>query len=173
MAVPETSRVDPVCRARGRRWWGGRGRRPSLVGAPAGSSGGRAAPGRPTHRRQQPHEPCGRHPARARLPSPVQRGSTSAADALDAAAEALAAGEAIGLFPEGRITRDPGTWPERANTGAVRLALRTGAPIVPVAMNGADKVVGDRGRLVRTLPRLTLGRPRGSVGCFRASAPAG
>lgn len=87
---------------------------------------------------------------------PVQRGSTSAADALDSAAEALAAGEAIGLFPEGRITRDPGKWPERAKTGAVRLALRTGAPIVPVAMNGAEKVVGDRAHLVRTLRNLVL-----------------
>ena len=30
-------------------------------------------------------------------------------------------------------------WPERAKTGAVRLALRTGAPIVPVAMVGAHR----------------------------------
>ena len=35
-------------------------------------------------------------------------------------------------------------WPERAKTGAVRLALRTGAPIVPVAMVGAHEVVGRR-----------------------------
>ena len=70
--------------------------------------------------------------------------STDASSSLDAAAEALAHGEAVGLYPEGRLTRDPAMWPERAKTGAVRLALRTGAPIVPVAMVGAHEVVGRR-----------------------------
>lgn len=87
---------------------------------------------------------------------PVHRGSASAADALDAAAEALAAGEAVGLFPEGRITRDPQHWPERSKTGAVRLALRTGAPIVPVAMHGAQEVVALRGNVLRTARNLVL-----------------
>jgi 1-acyl-sn-glycerol-3-phosphate acyltransferase len=87
---------------------------------------------------------------------PVARGSSAAADSLDAAAEALAEGEAVGLFPEGRITRDAGKWPERAKTGAVRLALRTGAPIVPVAMDGAHEVVGDRAHLLRTMRNLVL-----------------
>jgi 1-acyl-sn-glycerol-3-phosphate acyltransferase len=87
---------------------------------------------------------------------PVARGSSAAADSLDAAAEALAVGEAIGMFPEGRITRDADKWPERAKTGAVRLALRTGAPIVPVAMDGAHEVVGDRAHLLRTLRNLVL-----------------
>ena len=49
-------------------------------------------------------------------------------------------------------------WPERAKTGAVRLALRTGAPIVPVAMLGANDVVGRR-RIGRTLLRNLLRRP--------------
>lgn len=89
---------------------------------------------------------------------PVLRGTSSAAGSLDAAAEALGAGEAVGVFPEGRITRDPGQWPERARTGAVRLALRTGAPVVPVAMVGADRVVG-RQHLVSRLLRNTLWRP--------------
>jgi 1-acyl-sn-glycerol-3-phosphate acyltransferase len=87
---------------------------------------------------------------------PVHRGSASAAQALDAAAQALAAGEAVGLFPEGRITRDPGHWPERSKTGAVRLALRTKAPILPVAMHGAQEVVGLRGNLGRTVRNLAL-----------------
>ena len=87
---------------------------------------------------------------------PVQRGSSSAAEALDAAAEALAAGEAVGLFPEGRITRDPEHWPERSKTGAVRIAVRTGAPIVPVAMHGVQDVVGLRGNLLRTIRNLAL-----------------
>lgn len=88
----------------------------------------------------------------------VQRGTAEAAAALDEAAEALANGEAIGLYPEGRLTRDPLMWPERAKTGAVRLALRSGAPIVPVAMLGATDVVGRR-RIGRTLLRNVLRRP--------------
>jgi 1-acyl-sn-glycerol-3-phosphate acyltransferase len=93
---------------------------------------------------------------------PVLRGTSSAAGALEAGATALEAGEAVGLFPEGRITRDPQHWPERSKTGAVRLALRTGAPVVPVALVGAQQVVGRTGILGRLL-RNTLLRPRVSV----------
>lgn len=90
---------------------------------------------------------------------PVLRGTSSAADSLDAAATALAAGEAVGLFPEGRITRDPQLWPERSRTGAVRLALRTDTPVVPVALVGAQQLVGTTGIVTRLL-RNTLLRPR-------------
>ena len=75
---------------------------------------------------------------------------------------ALAAGEAVGVFPEGRITRDPNRWPERSKTGAVRLALRSGAPIVPVAMVGAHEVVS-RKRIVFRLVKNLLLRPRVEV----------
>lgn len=93
---------------------------------------------------------------------PVLRGTDSASTSLDAAASALEAGEAVGLFPEGRITRDPHHWPERSRTGAVRLAIRTGAPIVPVALVGAERVVGTTGILGRLL-RNTVLRPRVAV----------
>lgn len=90
---------------------------------------------------------------------PVRRGDVTALHALDAAAEALAAGEAVGIYPEGRITRDPERWPERAKTGAVRLALRSGAPIVPVAIVGASEVVG-RSRIATRLLVNLVKRPR-------------
>lgn len=90
---------------------------------------------------------------------PVARGTERAADALEPAAEALAAGEVVALFPEGRVTRDPNQWPERAKTGSVRLALQTGAPIVPVAMEGAHRVVGRR-RVMRSLIKNIVLRPR-------------
>lgn len=93
---------------------------------------------------------------------PVHRGGPDAARALDAAAAAIAAGEAVGIYPEGRITRDPAMWPERSKTGAVRLALRTGAPIVPVAMVGAHEVVGRRRNLRRLLRNVIL-RPKVAV----------
>jgi 1-acyl-sn-glycerol-3-phosphate acyltransferase len=88
----------------------------------------------------------------------VKRGEADAAASLDEASAALAAGEAVGLYPEGRLTRDPMMWPERAKTGAVRLALRTGAPIVPVAMVGAHEVIGRR-RLALTLLTNLVRRP--------------
>ena len=90
---------------------------------------------------------------------PVERGTERAAHSLDAALEALRAGEAVAMFPEGRISRDPQHWPERAKTGAVRLALASGAPVVPVAMVGAHEVVGRR-RLVRRIVANLFRRPR-------------
>jgi len=90
---------------------------------------------------------------------PVDRGSSGAAGALEPAAAALAQGEAVGIFPEGRTTRDPDHWPERAKTGAVRLALRTGAPIVPVAMVGTHRVLSKRSPLRTIIVNVVL-RPR-------------
>ena len=89
----------------------------------------------------------------------VKRGAADAATSLDEAAEALHAGEAVGIFPEGRLTRDPMLWPERAKTGAVRLALRTGAPIVPVALVGSHRVLRRRHALRALLVNLVR-RPR-------------
>jgi len=90
---------------------------------------------------------------------PVNRGAADASDSLAPAAEALAAGEVIALFPEGRLTRDPDHWPEKAKTGAVRLALRTGAPIVPVALEGAHRVIGKKRLLVGLMKNVIL-RPK-------------
>lgn len=90
---------------------------------------------------------------------PVERGSARAADALGPAVEALEAGEAVGIFPEGRTTRDPDQWPERAKTGAVRLALLTGAPIVPVAMVGTHRVLS-RDNPVRSVVMNVVLRPK-------------
>lgn len=90
---------------------------------------------------------------------PVNRGAADASDSLAPAAEALAAGEVVALFPEGRLTRDPNHWPERAKTGAVRLALRTGAPIVPVAMEGAHRLVSRR-RMLLGLVKAVVLRPK-------------
>ncbi len=89
----------------------------------------------------------------------VKRGAADASTSLDEAAHALAEGEAVGIFPEGRLTRDPMMWPERAKTGAVRLALRTAAPIVPVAMVGAHRVVSQH-KVVPTLLTNLFRRPK-------------
>ncbi|MDH3295986.1 MAG: 1-acyl-sn-glycerol-3-phosphate acyltransferase, partial [Acidimicrobiia bacterium] len=87
---------------------------------------------------------------------PVERGSASAGTSLNVAAEALAAGEVVGIFPEGRTTRDPNLWPERAKTGAVRLALKTGVPIVPIAMVGTHRVLPRKRRVLALIRNLLL-----------------
>ncbi len=92
----------------------------------------------------------------------VRRDTAEASQSLEPAAEALRAGEAVGLYPEGRLTRDPAMWPERAKTGAVRLALMTNAPIVPVAMVGAHRVVS-RSRVLLSVVTSLVRRPRVGV----------
>ena len=73
---------------------------------------------------------------------PVYRGSKRAGDALAGAERALLAGECVGIFPEGTLTEDPDYWPMKGKTGAARLALRTHAPVIPVAQWGACGSVG-------------------------------
>lgn len=71
-------------------------------------------------------------------------------DAQMAAAHAyLQAGHTIAIFPEGTLTRDPGLWPMRGKTGAVRLALDTGVPVYPVGQWGSEKVLNQYGSKFR------------------------
>lgn len=70
---------------------------------------------------------------------PVDRANPdSGKAALDAAAAVLAAGDLFGVFPEGTRSRDGLL--HKGKTGAARLSLRTGAPIVPVGLVGTDKM---------------------------------
>ena len=71
---------------------------------------------------------------------PVERGSTDAARSLDQAIAALRDGGCVIIYPEGTTTREPQLWPMRGKTGVARLALLTGAPVVPVAMWGPQEV---------------------------------
>jgi 1-acyl-sn-glycerol-3-phosphate acyltransferase len=86
---------------------------------------------------------------------PVHRGTSDAAAALSDAVQALRDGEAVLIYPEGTITRDPDDWPMQAKTGVARLALMSGAPIVPIAQWGAQHILGRHQRL-RLLPRRTI-----------------
>jgi len=71
---------------------------------------------------------------------PVAREGGSAARAsLDRGTDVLRAGGLLSLFPEG--TRSPDGRLYRGKTGPIRLALRTGAPIVPVGLIGTREVV--------------------------------
>lgn len=70
---------------------------------------------------------------------PIDRsGGQAAVDTLNNVAGWLRSGEAFLIYPEGTRTRDGLL--HRGRTGAVRLALRTGAPIVPIGLIGTDEI---------------------------------
>ncbi len=60
--------------------------------------------------------------------------------ALDHAVDALRRGELIVIFPEGTITTDPDLKPMEAKTGAARLSLLSGVPIIPCALWGTANI---------------------------------
>lgn len=68
---------------------------------------------------------------------PVHRGGGKASEAsLRTALQVLAAGDLFGIYPEG--TRSPDGRLYRGKTGVARIAIESGAPILPVAMIGTD-----------------------------------
>jgi 1-acyl-sn-glycerol-3-phosphate acyltransferase len=89
---------------------------------------------------------------------PVKRESNSAADALAAAIAALKMGHAIGIYPEGTLTRDPNLWPMTGKTGAVRLALAAKVPLIPIAQWGDHKILAPYSKVLKIFPpkKVTL-----------------
>ncbi|MFD0684720.1 lysophospholipid acyltransferase family protein [Actinomadura fibrosa] len=85
-------------------------------------------------------------------------GGRAALDALDTSARVLEEGGVFAIHPEG--TRSPDGRLYRGRTGVARLAMRTGAPVVPMAIAGTDRVQ-PRGRAVPRPGRiaLTIGAP--------------
>lgn len=77
---------------------------------------------------------------------PVYRGAENASDALIEADAALRDSEVVLMYPEGTITFDELEWPMTIHTGAARLALATGAPVIPVGQWGANFVLPPRKR---------------------------
>ena len=88
-----------------------------------------------------------------RLAGPVMRGMKHipvdregrASQSINAGDDALRAGELIGMFPESTISRS--FVPLPGKTGAARMALDTGTPLIPGAVWGSQRI-------------LTKGRPR-------------
>jgi len=66
-------------------------------------------------------------------------------EALDLAIDALRRGEVVGMFPEGTISRS--FVPRAGKTGAARMAMGAGVPLIPGAVWGSQRL-------------LTKGRPR-------------
>lgn len=66
--------------------------------------------------------------------------------------ELLHAGESVAIFPQG--TTQGGAW----TRGAARLALATGAPLVPVRIVGSARALS-RGRIAFPRIRIVVGEP--------------
>jgi 1-acyl-sn-glycerol-3-phosphate acyltransferase len=92
---------------------------------------------------------------------PVYRLTTDASQAFQAAVDAVEHGECVVVYPEGTITRDPGLWPMKGKSGAARIALSTGAPVIPVAQWGANHILAPYAKKARLLPRKTISMKAG------------
>lgn len=94
---------------------------------------------------------------------PVERITAGAAGSLEAARTALAANRALVIYPEGTLTRDPDLWPMKGRTGAARLALQTGVPVIPVAHWGDQELLPRYAKRPSLFPRkqvsLVAGKP--------------
>src|SRR5512133_2882250 len=86
---------------------------------------------------------------------PIRREGGSASErALQSATEVLEAGGVFGIYPEGTRTRDGKL--HKGKTGVARLALATGAPIVPVGLVGTDECQPTDAKLPRLFRKLTI-----------------
>lgn len=87
---------------------------------------------------------------------PVKRGAADRGAIRQAMAE-LKAGWVVGIFPEG-TRAEPGTLLP-GEKGFALIAKQTGVPIVPIALEGTDKVLPKHGRLHRAPVRAIIGKP--------------
>lgn len=90
---------------------------------------------------------------------PVQRdASTRSTDAspIGSAGELFKREAGVIVYPEGSLTRDPELWPMRGKTGAVRLALETGIPLIPAAHWGTQQLMPRYAKAIHPFPRKQI-----------------
>jgi 1-acyl-sn-glycerol-3-phosphate acyltransferase len=85
---------------------------------------------------------------------PIRRGQRDMA-ALTAAEQALKGGAVLAVFPEGHRSENGGL--QEGHGGAIRLAVRSHCPIVPVAIWGTE--VGITGAMLRKPLHFRIGKP--------------
>ncbi len=85
---------------------------------------------------------------------PVDRsGGRRSEAALITGLKVLAEGNCLGIYPEG--TRSPDGRLYKGRTGIARLAIESGAPIIPVAMSNTDKIQ-PTGKVIPNLHRVGM-----------------
>ncbi len=88
---------------------------------------------------------------------PVERvGSVRGSEPLRAANELVDKGRLVIVYPEGSLTRDPDLWPMRGKTGAARIALEQGIPVVPAAHWGTQQLMGRYSKKISLFPPKTI-----------------
>lgn len=91
---------------------------------------------------------------------PIDRSGGDASErALNAATGLIEAGEYFGIYPEGTRSRTGQLF--RGHTGPARLALRTGAPLIPVGIRGSRDVMPPDAKVPRVFRPVSIriGRP--------------
>ncbi len=71
---------------------------------------------------------------------PVERGGGNGQVGLEAAIDALKAGQMVLIYPDGTVTRDPDQWPMKPRPGVAAMALAGDFPVVPVVHWGTQNV---------------------------------
>ena len=85
---------------------------------------------------------------------PVDRsGGRRSEAALITGLKILAQGDCLGIYPEG--TRSPDGRLYKGRTGIARLAIESGAPVIPVAMSNTDKIQ-PTGKVIPNLHRVGM-----------------
>jgi len=86
---------------------------------------------------------------------PVERGSGETGP-VEKAIEWIHKGELVVIYPEATITTNPDLTPMQGKTGVGRVALATGAPVVPIAVWGSHWVRPKKRKPVHKWRRLIL-----------------
>ena len=85
---------------------------------------------------------------------PVARASLAAAakQTMTQSRELVENGRGVIVYPEGTLTRDPDMWPMRGKSGAVRLAVAGGIPLIPMAQWGTHAIMGRYSKKISLWP---------------------
>ena len=86
----------------------------------------------------------------------MHRGRADAGLVRKEAEKRRAEGASVIFYPEGTATRDPELWPMVAKTGVARLALTSGAPVIPIAHCGTQEILPYGSKKVKLFPRKTV-----------------
>jgi len=109
--------------------------------------------------------------ARAIPIAPAREDADALQSAYDAIAKALADGELVGLFPEGRLTGDGEMGPFRP--GIAQILARTPVPVVPMALSGLwHSLFSRQPQRLRRAGHLLYRRIKLSIGAPLAPAAA-